>query len=118
MMSLPDKDTVLQNSCYFTYICKVIINFSFQIPENCEKYCWKVEYIACNIAVNIASNIDSNILPATLTGILLDVDACVSHTVQTSCWKVAPCGWVNNTVVSNIASNFARCGYPFRNEQW
>ena len=91
-MSLPDKGTVLQNSSYFTYIGKVIINFSFQIPENCEPYCWKVEYFL-NIDRNIARcgclcfphferlagkllHVDGSTtqLSAILLAILLDVD--------------------------------------------
>ena len=57
-----------------------------------------------NVARNIASNVAT---------IVLGVDACVSRNFQTSCSKLAQCGWVSNTVASNIADNFASCGCPF-----
>ena len=41
---------------------------------------------------------------------LLGVDACISRNFRICCWKLAQCGWVSNTVASNIA----RCGCPFR----
>ena len=58
---------------------------------------------------NTASNIAGNI-----ASVLLGVDAFISRNFRTCCWKLAQCGWVRNTVASNIAGNIARCGCPFR----
>ena len=47
---------------------------------------------------------------AILPAILLDVDSCISRNFRTYCSKLAECGWVINTVASNIVDNIARCG--------
>ena len=50
---------------------------------------------------------------AILPAILLGVDACISRSFRTCCLKLAQCGWVSNTIASNIAGNIAKCGCPF-----
>ena len=56
------------------------------------------------------------ILLETLPAILLGVDACISRNFRTCCWKLAQCGWVSNTVASNVAGNIARCGCPLKED--
>ena len=65
-----------------------MIDFNFNITENCEQYCWKLNMF--NIANDLA--------------ILLDVGACVFHNFPMSCWKLAQFGWVSKTTDSKIAS--------------
>ena len=36
---------------------------------------------------------------------------------RNSCWKLAQCGWVSNTVANNFAGNIARCGRPLTLER-
>ena len=48
--SLPGKDSnksidLHKFLAFYLPFCKVIINFSYKITENCEQYCWKVEHV-------------------------------------------------------------------------